>query len=348
MTLTPSPTRPPVMKDVARLAGVSHQTVSRYLNGHPSVSDRVRERVAAAIDELGYRRNVAARSLVTRRSRTIGVLATELVQFGPTQTLLGIERAAREAGYFVGIATVREVCKDSVRDALDYLRDQSVDGIVVVVPHPGILEALDQISHSFPVVTAMSATGGKLGSAAVNQRRGARMAVEHLLDLGHTRIGHLSGPLEWFDALERVAGWREALTEAGHPADILFQGDWTAQCGYEVGLTLCNSPETTAYFAANDQLALGLLRGVQECGLRVPEDISIVGYDDQPEAGFFYPPLTTVRQDFEELGRRCLEVLIGQLESGVVPPNLVVEPTFVARATTGPAVSTRAMNSLNC
>ncbi|MBT2513803.1 LacI family DNA-binding transcriptional regulator [Arthrobacter sp. ISL-30] len=323
------------MKDVARIAGVSHQTVSRVLNGHPSVSASVRERVETVIEELGYRRNVAARSLVTRRSRTVGVLATELVQYGPSRTLLGLESAARDADYFVSIATVRDVSIKSVREALNHLGDQSVDGIVVVVPHPGILEALSLIEHSFPVVTATSATGGPLGSAAVNQRLGARMAVQHLIELGHTRIGHVSGPMNWFDAVERVEGWREALTEAGLQADILIQGDWTAERGYEAGLSL-GSSDASAFFIANDQMALGFLRGVQECGLRVPDDVSIVGYDDQPDAGFFYPPLTTVKQDFEELGRRSIKALLEQLDSGTIPPKQMIDPAIVVRASSGP------------
>uniref|UniRef100_UPI003F499D1D LacI family DNA-binding transcriptional regulator n=1 Tax=Paenarthrobacter nicotinovorans TaxID=29320 RepID=UPI003F499D1D len=326
------------MKDVAKAAGVSHQTVSRVLNSHPSVSNGARQRVEAAISELGYRRNLTARSLVTRRSGTVGVLATELMQYGPTQTLLGIESAARHAGYFVSIATVRDVSVESVRDALQHLRDQAIDGMVVVVPHPGILDALSRLEHNFPVVTAMSATGGTLGSAGVNQRRGAQLAVEHLISLGHKRIAHLSGPMDWFDAVERVKGWREALFAAGLPADLLIRGDWTAQRGYEVGLG--NLGNVTGFFAANDQLALGLLRGLQESGLQVPRDISVVGYDDQPEASYFYPPLTTVRQDFEKLGRRCIEVLIGQVESGLVQPKSIIDPLFVVRSTTAPPENT--------
>ena len=335
MTLEPAVKRAPVMKDVARVAGVSYQTVSRVLNGHPNVSASARERVEAAIAELGYRRNTVARSLATRRSQTIGVLASELAQYGPARTLLGLEQAARDAGYFVSIATLREVTPSAVQDALDHFADQAVDGIVVVVPHPGLLEALDRIEHSFPVVAATSDPDRPAAGAGVDQRLGARLAVRHLVELGHTRIGHLSGPSDWYDAVERVRGWREALDEAGLPADLLIEGDWTAARGYEVGLEVARSREATGMFVANDQMSLGLLRGVQESGLRVPRDLSIVGYDDQPEAAFFFPPLTTVRQDFEALGRRCIEALLAALEEGR-PEARTVEPQLVVRSTTGP------------
>ena len=334
MTLEPAVKRAPVMKDVAKLAGVSHQTVSRVLNGHPNVSASARERVEAAISALGYRRNPVARSLVTRRSQTIGVLASELGQYGPSHTLLGLEQAARDAGYFVSIATLRDVTTPAVREILGRFADQAVDGIIVIGPHPGLLEALDGIEHAFPVVAATSDPGRPAG-AGVDQQLGARLAVRHLVELGHTRIGHLSGPSDWYDAAERVAGWREALAEAGLAAEVLIEGDWTARRGYEVGLEIAASRPATAMFVANDQMALGLLRGVQESGLVVPQDLSVVGFDDQPEAAYFFPPLTTVRQDFEELGRRCIASLLSALDESSPGARRGVDPELVVRATTG-------------
>ncbi|GAC1450854.1 MAG: LacI family DNA-binding transcriptional regulator [Pseudarthrobacter sp.] len=327
------------MKDVAKLAGVSHQTVSRVLNGHPNVSAKARERVEAAISELGYRRNSIARTLVTRRSQTIGVLASDLSQYGPARTLLGLEQAARAAGYFVSIATLREITVDSVSDALEHFRDQGVDGIIVIVPHPGILEALDALQPGVPVVAATSDSRRHSPGAAVDQRMGARMAVQHLIDLGHTRIGHVSGPMEWFDAAERVEGWREALADAGLAPGLLLHGDWSADSGYVAGSSLGPTPEVTAMFVANDQMALGLLRALHEQQLVIPRDVSVVGYDDQPEAGHFYPPLTTVRQDFEELGRQCISALLTSLEEGVEGGKRLVEPKLVLRATTAPPAS---------
>lgn len=330
--------RPPVMGDVARMAGVSHQTVSRVLNNHPNVSSKTKERVETAIEHLGYRRNTAARSLVTRRSRTIGVLACETGQFGPANTLLGVEQAGREAGYFVSIANLREVTSESINDAIAHFRNQAVDGMVILVPHPDVLAVMRDVSVPVPIVAAGSGAGTELAGASLDQRMGARLAVEHLIGLGHRRIAHISGPPHWIDAAERIKGWQEALGNAGLDADVLLQGGWDAASGYRAGLALVEHRTVTAVFVANDQMAVGVLRAVQEAGLQVPGDISVVGYDDQPEAEYFIPPLTTVKQDFEELGRRCMEAVLEQLggqsgsEAQILNPRLVVRSTTAAPA----------------
>ncbi|WP_454809398.1 LacI family DNA-binding transcriptional regulator [Paenarthrobacter nitroguajacolicus] len=322
------------MGDVAKMAGVSHQTVSRVLNNHPNVSVQTKERVESAIAQLGYRRNTAARSLVTRRSRTIGVLACETGQFGPANTLLGVEQAGREAGYFVSIANLREVTDDSVNDAIAHFRNQSVDGIVILVPHPDVLAVLRDVSFPMPIVAVGAGTGNQLTGASLNQRLGARLAVDHLIGLGHRRIAHISGPPHWIDAAERIKGWQESLAHAGLGADILLQGGWDAASGYRAGLDLIKQHTVTAVFVANDQMAVGVLRAVQEAGLHVPGDISVVGYDDQPEAEFFMPPLTTIKQDFEELGRRCMEAVLQQLDGDGGIGDQIVNPRLVIRATT--------------
>ncbi|MGR0160854.1 LacI family DNA-binding transcriptional regulator [Paenarthrobacter nitroguajacolicus] len=327
------------MGDVAKMAGVSHQTVSRVLNNHPNVSVHTKQRVESAIAQLGYRRNTAARSLVTRRSRTIGVLACETGQFGPANTLLGVEQAGREAGYFVSIANLREVSDDSVNDALAHFRNQSVDGIVILVPHPDVLAVLRDVSFSVPIVAVGAGTGNQLTGASLDQRMGARLAVDHLIGLGHRSIAHISGPPHWIDAAERIKGWEESLANAGLGADILLQGGWDAASGYRAGLDLVQQRTVTAVFVANDQMAVGVLRAVQEAGLHVPGDISVVGYDDQPEAEFFMPPLTTIKQDFEELGRRCMEAVLHQLDEDGETGDQIVNPRLVIRATTAAPVN---------
>ncbi|WP_422934494.1 LacI family DNA-binding transcriptional regulator [Sinomonas sp. P47F7] len=317
----------PTMQDVAREAGVSHQTVSRVLNDHPHVSPKARAAVEAAIAELGYRRNTAARSLVTRRSQTIGVLGSEMGAFGPANTLLGVQQAARDAGYFVSIAGLREVTPESIADAVGHFQDQSVDGIVVVVPHPGTLETLRGLRAGVPVVAVGTRGEPGIAGVRVDQEQGARDAVEHLLGLGHRSIGHLAGPSGWIDAEARDAGWRAALAEAGVEVEGAWrrEGDWTAAGGYEAGLALADDVASqapgapTALFAANDQMALGVLRALHERGVSVPETVSVVGFDDVPEAGYYIPPLTTVRQDFEELGRRALAILVAEIEGAPEP-----------------------------
>jgi DNA-binding LacI/PurR family transcriptional regulator len=328
--------RMPRLEDVAEVAGVSHQTVSRVINSHPNVSKATREKVEAAISQLGYRRNTAARSLVTRRSQTIGVLASELSQYGPANTLLGVEQAARNAGYFVSIAALREVGGEAISAAVSHFLDQAVDGIAVLVPHTGTLQALAGLDIPVPVVAVGSPGSSSISGAMVDQRAGARLAVEHLIAQGHRRIGHVAGPPDWIDGAERAEGWREALAAAGLPDDLFMEGDWSAGSGYAVGRRLATERTATALFVGNDQMALGLLRAFAEAGVRVPDDVSVVGFDDQPESGYFSPPLTTVRQDFEELGRRCMDTMLKEIEAGAPVSSTVVAPGLVARASTAP------------
>lgn len=326
--------RLPRLNDVAALAGVSHQTVSRVVNNHPNVSKATRERVEAAISELGYRRNTAARSLVTRRSQTIGVLGSELSQYGPANTILGVEQAARDAGYFVSIAALKTVNRDTISDALRHFQDQSVDGVVVVVPHSETLSTLAAMALDVPVVTVGSLGNDTISGAMVDQKRGAELAVRHLIEQGHRRIGHISGPLDWIDGAARAEGWSQTLRAAGLEDDLLVHGDWSAGSGYEIGRQLAQERSATAIFVGNDQMALGVLRAFSEAGISVPGDVSVVGFDDTPEAAYFVPPLTTVRQDFEELGRRCVGAMVGEIEQGAAVSGIVVTPELVVRAST--------------
>ncbi len=328
--------RPPRLEDVASRAGVSHQTVSRVVNNHPNVSKATRLRVEAAIAELGYRRNTAARSLVTGRSRIIGVLGMELAQYGPANTLLGVQQAAREAGYFVSIAALKESGADSIADAVRYFTDQGADGIIVIVPHDATVQTLEALNLDVPVVVVGAGGHGRFSGAMVDQKRGAQVAVAHLISQGHRRIGHISGPRDWIDAAARAEGWREELAAAGLADDLLLEGDWSAGSGYRLGQKLAAKRTATAVFVGNDQMALGLLRAFSEAGVRVPQDVSLVGFDDQPEAAYFTPPLTTVRQDFEELGRRCMDMMRTQIEDGAASGTIVVDPELVVRASTSP------------
>ena len=213
---------------------------------------------------------------------------------------------------------------------------QSVDGIVVIVPHEAMFRSLRTIRIAVPLVAVGFGVDEGLSVAAVDQRMGASLAVQHLVDLGHTAIAHVSGPPDWIDAAARIDGWRHTLGEAGLPATSLIRGDWSAESGYRAGLELAGGRTATAVFAANDQMALGALRAFDEAGLRVPEDISVVGYDDQPEAAYFVPPLTTVNQGFKELGGRCMRMLLSEMASefnaGGSSAASVVNPVLVVRS----------------
>jgi DNA-binding LacI/PurR family transcriptional regulator len=329
--------RPAVMADVAKLAGVSHQTVSRVLHDSPHVRSDTRERVLDAMRKLEYRPNTVARALVMGRSRTLGVVAWDTTLYGPASTLFGIERAAHDAGYFVSIISLRSLDRASVLSAVERLRDQGVDGIVVTAPQESAAHAVLHLPGNVPIVAVEAGPEDAVPLVAVDQVLGARTATRHLLELGHRTVWHISGPADWLEAQDRVRGWRATLEEAGAPPPPVLVGDWSARSGYELGQRLATTANVTAVFVANDQMALGLLRSLSEAGKRVPQDISIVGFDDIPEAAYFTPPLTTVRQDFNEMGRLSLVVLLEQIEGGTSGPfRTTVTPELVVRASTGP------------
>ncbi|GAA2215755.1 LacI family DNA-binding transcriptional regulator [Nonomuraea monospora] len=329
--------RLPVMADVAKEAGVSHQTVSRVLNDHPNVRADTRARVEAAITRLGYRRNLVARALVTKRSRTLGVVSFDTTLYGPASTIYGIEQAARTAGYFVSIVSLKSIDADTVRDAIEYLAEQGVDGVVVVAPQRSAARALETLPTGLPAVAVEGTHRADVSVVCIDQMEGAKLATRHLLDQGHETVWHVSGPHDWMETEGRLEGWRAALEEAGRPVPEPLAGDWSPRAGYEAGKSLAAMDGVTAVFAANDQMALGVLRALSEKGVRVPHQISVVGFDDIPESEFFSPPLTTVRQDFDVVGRHCIEVLLRQIDLGYAAyERLVVRPSFVVRSSTAP------------
>jgi len=331
--------KPAVMADVARLAGVSYQTVWRVQHESPHVHRETRVRVQAAIAKLGYRPNTLAQALATGRSRTLGVVSIDTTLYGPASTLLGIEEAAHDAGYAVTIASLRSLERAAVLEAVRRLRDQGVDGIVVIAPQRSATGALRHLPADGPVVAVEAGPDDSVPVVAVDQHAGAVAATRHLLDLGHRTVWHVAGPADWPEAAERVRGWRDALAAAGARPPPLLRGDWSARAGYELGRRLAADARVTAVFVGNDQMALGLLRRLHEVGRQAPGQISVVGFDDIPEAAYFTPPLTTVRQDFAEVGRRCLHVLLAQLERPEPRPSRVVVPAelVVRESTAAPA-----------
>lgn len=330
-------TREPAMTDVARLAGVSHQTVSRVLNNHPNVREQTRLRVWAAIAELGYRPNHAARTLVTGRSRLIGVVAQNSTLYGPTSMLSAFEQAAADAGFAVSVASVRGLDRRSVSDAVGRHLDQRVAGVVIIAPVLSASEAMDDLPAGVPLVAIDGDPERSTALVTVDQQAGAYEATRHLLAAGHRTVWHVSGPADWFDSTGRVQGWRRALEEAGAEVPPVIPADWSAAAGYRAGQMLARMAEVTAVFAANDHLALGILRALHERGVRVPEDISVVGFDDVPEAAYFIPPLTTIRPDFAAVGRASLALLLDQIESGVrTSERRVIAPQLVTRDSVAP------------
>lgn len=327
----PERVRAPNIRDVARVAGVSYQTVSRVLNDSPNIRPETLQRVREAIGSLGYRPNQAARALVTSRSRTIGVLSAQTVHYGPATSVHAIETAAREAGYRLSITNISSSEYASIKSGLDHLMSQSVEAIVVIAPQVRVFEAINDLQLTIPFVT-LEATGLHTShSLWVDQVMGARIATRHLIDLGHTEIMHMSGPQDWIEAEARMQGFLRELSDADLRTRAPILGDWTASFGYYAGLELLRYRDFTAVFAGNDQMALGFMHACRESGLSVPDDISIVGFDDIPEAAHFAPPLTTVRQNFAEIGRRAVALLLGELRGEIEMDHEPVKPELIVR-----------------
>src|SRR3954462_3244787 len=334
--------RTAVMADVAKLAGVSHQTVSRVINDSTHVRPETRRRVLAAMRQLDYRPNPAARALVTGRSQTLGVVSFDTTLYGPASTLFAIEQAAHAAGYFITIVSLLALDRVSVMGAIERLRVQGVDGILVISPQERAAEALVHLPADIPLVAVEAGPAGAVPVVAVDQFGGAQSATRLLLDLGHRAVCHIAGPRDFLEAQQRVEGWGAAVGAAGAEAPPVLTGDWSPRSGYELGERLAEDPSGTAVFVRDDQMALGLLRALHERDRRIPDSISVVGFDDIPEAQYFTPPLTTVRQDFGEMGRSALRLLLDAM-NGTGPPaaRLTVAPEPVVRRSTGPPPAAR-------
>lgn len=311
---TASRPRRPTMADVARLAGTSAQTVSRVLSGHPHVSEYTRQEVLAAVHETGYRRTGIARALTTGRSMTIGVVYFESDPLYARSTItLGTQRAARDHGYVVSSAGTTSLSTAAITEAIDRLRHQGVDGLVIAVP---VHDDPSLVARTEGIPTVVVDGLGSISDAvvAVDQEAAGHLATTHLLELGHTTVWHVGGPESWIDATGRSAGWARALKEAGRSAPPILYGDWGPDSGYRNGQVIGRLPEVTAVFVASDEMAFGLIRALKDMGRRVPEDVSVVSIDDISLARYCDPPLTTIRQPFEDLGRAAVEQVIAFLE----------------------------------
>ncbi|MER6186583.1 LacI family DNA-binding transcriptional regulator [Streptomyces sp. NPDC001652] len=328
--------------DVARVAGVSQKTVSRVFNDEPYVSADVRRRVLDAAEQLGYRRNNAARALASGRTRSIGVVTLGTALYGPASLLMGLERVVRDTGYALRVVNTMEGDPAGLAGAVGSLLDQGVDGIVISEPidEPGGGEA-EPLRVDVPVLV-LGAPQPFAASTVLFGGRGAdrmaRAVVEHLLDLGHATVHHLAGPQRWYAAKDRLEGWRSALAVHGRDEPPVIEGDWSAGSGYAAGRELAADPEVTAVFAANDDMAIGLIRALAEAGRRVPQDVSVVGFDDIPVAAYVTPPLTTVRQPFDIVAQEGLKRLVHAIDNPQAQALPASDPPvdLIVRASTQP------------
>ncbi|MFT2721214.1 LacI family DNA-binding transcriptional regulator [Deinococcus sp. A31D244] len=331
------PRTPVTLADVAALAGVSQQTVSRVVNNQPNVSARTRARVTQAAAQLDYVPNRLATSLARQRTFTVGFVTNDLALHAPSQLTSGIERAARAAGYSLIVSIVPHDTLPAVTQAVRALRERQVDGVLInasMTPADAgeLLRRLPDLPCVFMDVTPDTPVPASL----LDQEYGARLAAQHLLDLGHTRVAFITSPNEAIVENTREQGWQGVLHAHGLSPVARVSGDWSPHGGYVATQTLLAGPAFTALLVANDQMAVGALRALWERGLNVPADVSVIGYDDTPESALLIPPLTTVRQDFPTLGQRAFTHLLARL--GGDPPEdvIVTRPELIIRASSGP------------
>lgn len=325
------------LEDVARVAKVSSQTVSRVVNNHPHVSDVTRRRVQEAVRQLGYRPNRAARSLVTQRSFMLGIISFGLDYYGPTQMIANIERTARAKDYGVTFSNIDSISTSELQRAMDNLGERAVDGIVLILPMEGIdATAIEEVCCQIPFVQIDAPLMSHIPSIVIDQYHGSQLATQHLLDLGHRQIAEISGPLCWHGAQARHQGWLDTLKAMKLPSNASIEGDWTARSGYEgIHRLLEEGAEFTGLIMGNDQMALGAMRALHEHGLLVPDHISVVGFDDIPEAAYYEPPLTTVAQDFAALGEQSVEYLTSLINNPDIPVHQrVLYPRLMHRKST--------------
>jgi len=302
------------------------------------VSPETAARVERAITQLGYRPDPVARALSTGAGRTLGVLTHTAIYEGSV-IIGGIELAAQEAGYGVSVASIAAFDPEVVQCTIERLAQTGCDGVILMAPWVSDAAALRRLASPLPLV-ATSQVPGYDGPAVYPDAVGsARHVVQHLLDLGHRTVWHVAGPTGWNASRLRAEGWEQALRAARAPVPEPLPGDWTSQAGYEAGLHLADDPDVTAVFAANDQVALGLLYALAERGRRVPDEISVVGYDDIPGSEFFQPALTTVRVDNLARGRHAVGQLLRQLDGQPPDPPIVVGYELVVRDSTAAARS---------
>lgn len=323
--------------DVAKVAGVSHQTVSRFLKGFEGIRPETREKVVRALDELGYRPNLTARSLKSGQSHRIGALTHEISQVGPARIVEGASAAAREAGYVLDIVSLDTRNPSAIEESLALITQHDLAGVLALGVTDEMTKAFETTAFRVPAYVASESDDLSDDPRAALSRLGLPALITHLAALGHRRFIHLAGPLEWSASRNRVRAYEAAIEAQGLQSLGILRGDWSARSGYRAIIELAQAPDATAIVAANDQMALGAMLALKELGLRIPEDVSIVGIDDIPEAAYLDPPLTTVRNDFETQGRAAMHQLLARIEHSEMRPVTVAPPLLVVRKSSGPA-----------
>ncbi|MFD3443216.1 LacI family DNA-binding transcriptional regulator [Microbacteriaceae bacterium 4G12] len=331
----------PSMADVGRLAEVSAQTVSRYFTGTGYVSAETRERITAAVAQLGYRPNHLARAFRANRTKTIGVMTMGTMNYGITALYSGLTAAAHATDYSI---VIRHIDSDldepgaleEARQGLEGLQSLQVDGIILATQYRDANELAEGISERFPVVTLSGLPQPNADTVALDSHQAGLLATRHLIELGHERILHVPGPSNRNETLERERGYLEAMGEAGIPPLPRPPGtSWSADTGHRAGIAV-DPADFTAVFAANDAIALGFTSALRSRGFEAPRDYSIVGVDDMPEVAYYAPPLTTMRMDFDELGTVAFDMIRHHIEKGERLDLRVLPSVLIERESTAP------------
>lgn len=331
------------MKDVASVAGVSIQTVSRVVNDHPDVATDTREKVQDVIEQVGYRPNALARSLISQRSYTIGVVIAGLNLIGPSTLLNGITKASETSSYSLILKELPSYDTDEIAPIFHALISRQVDGIIWAVPevqeNRRWLNKL-QYDYKVPLVYLTMEPQENITVVSIDNYLGGQLATSHLLEQGCRKIGHIAGPLDWWESRQRMKAWKDTLMKADCVVEDrhMTMGDWSSNSGARALKKLLNQyPEMDSIFVANDQMALGAYHVLNEKNLRIPEDIAVVGFDNIPESAYFWPSLTTVQQKQNQVGEAAVEELINLIEldwkgSDIIEPkSILLEPTLIVR-----------------
>lgn len=319
--------------DVATLAGVSHQTVSRVLNQHPSLKPETRDRVEKAIAQLDYRPNLAARQLVTSKSRMIGVLVVGFHLYGPSAIRNAMEIEARAAGYTLISITVLAQEPESWRSGIEQLQRLNIDGVITIAMPSQVIGEIKKKLPNIDLVVVDTEPTRDSDVVNIDNQSGGRIATEHLIDLGHKKIVHVTGPLGAYEAEMRQLGYEEAVNKAKLKPKVI-QGDWSIKTGFEIGKTLAIE-EVTGVFCANDHLAIGICRALHQRNIRIPNDVSVIGFDNIPESEYLQTSLTTINQDFESLGKAALTKVLSQIKESTGKETILIKPTLIKRESTG-------------
>ncbi|KRE21773.1 LacI family DNA-binding transcriptional regulator [Agromyces sp. Soil535] len=333
------PAKAATIYDVAQAAGVSHQTVSRFLKGFQGIRPETREKVVRALDELGYRPNLTARSLKSGRSHRIGALTHEISKVGPSRVAEGASAAAREAGYVLDLVSLDVANPRAIEESLELITQHDLAGVLALSSTDEMTRAFETTEFRVPVYIDVEVDDTVSSHPSDLTTVGMPALVAHLADLGHRALVHIAGPATWSAARNRILAYETAVIGQGLRSIGILPGDWSARSGYEAVVALPRLPDATAFVAANDQMALGAMLALKERGCRIPDDVSVVGIDDIPESAYFDPPLTTLHIDFEAAGRLSVHKLLAEIEGTEVPQMVVPPPQLVVRRSSGAAPS---------